>query len=305
MLLLNHTDSCLYAQYYRPANCSKSLIKNTIVNEYLFVIITLYRLYEGEHMDSDCTSNNTEYEIKSSVNGIVKILNNDFKMDLDSLDEEEVEKYGIIIEKLGLKGDDAAQVATYILIQSEQGSSSSDDSNNPVFENGEQYQALKLNKNHVVVFSELTKISIFDVLSFIARYGLFPMFSGNVDKNTFLKNLGKMSIEILSFLSKAIKKLDDQEECVFARIYELHKSGQKVFSAADIVCSSTRLTYDGDTIEHHTCDYQTANCAYRAKDNNECKINDELIKATFRSLADKGIIEVFGKGSEGNWKLVP
>ncbi len=254
-------------------------------------------------MNPEEYSNDTEYEIKSSASGITDILLNHYDVNLQSLSDCE----GLSLPKqLKMKDKDVASVVAYVLINSEQGESDSNDADiYSVCDDYDQYQALKVGKDHVVVFSELKKRSILDAIWFLVKYGLLTKWNPK-DPISNLKTFGPMVMEVIHYLQKAIKKLDISEECVFARIYELHRGGKKIFSASDIQCCSVRESLYGDIYKEQFCDYQTEGCCFRTGENNDkCKIDSETIGAVMKSLSSKGILESIGKGSSERWILVP
>ena len=69
-------------------------------------------------MDSKDFSDKTEYEIKSSVNGITEVLYNHYKLNKKVLLNSDPEKYSVIFDNLGVEDKDLARISTFILINS-------------------------------------------------------------------------------------------------------------------------------------------------------------------------------------------
>ncbi len=252
-------------------------------------------------MDSTDYLNDSEYEIKASFAGISDILYMHYKVSLQSLKSSEK---GSLPKQLKIKDKDIARIASYVLINSEQGDSEQIDID-ALCDELDRYQALKVGKDHVVVFSELKKHFILDSIWFLLKYGLLTKWNPDDLKSSF-KNYGPMVMDVIHYLQKAVKKLDETEECVFARIYELHRSGKRIFSPSDIQCYSIIKTHNGNASDMHVCDYQTENCFFRNGDNKElCDIDDSKIKSVMKSLFDKGILEPLREGSNDKWILVP
>lgn len=246
----------------------------------------------------------TEYEIKSSVDGITEILCSDYGMGLDSLRQTDPAKFDYYSNTLSLKEDDIARVATYVLIQLEQTDSKSlDNELNSISEDKDQYRALPVAKDHVVVFSEYKKVSIMDAIWFLTKFGLLSSWNPD-DPKSNMKLYGQMVIDLIHFIKKAVKKLDDSEECVFARIFEMHRGGKKIFAVPDIHCGSVIPSTSGDAINSFSCESQTSDCCFRDKRNGLCKIEEDKIEKTMESLEKKGILQPLEKGSKGKWTLV-
>lgn len=250
----------------------------------------------------------TEYEIKSSMDGIVDILSDSFGLNQEEICNVYGAQYVDALNNLNIIGTDIARLVAWVLICSEvskQASPSSMDEVGDEFSDEQQKCAsIRVGADYVVVFSELKKITIMEIVVFIANHFVLSRMFSYTTKDEYITELGRIILDLAVHFSKSIKRLSDKEKCVFARLYELHCEGKMLFGVSDFSCCSIRKNYSGDGSDEHVCDYQTESCFFRSTDKKFCEINPSSLEEVFSSLENKGVIKLVSKGVSKKWVLV-
>lgn len=250
---------------------------------------------------------NSALEIDSSIDGISDILSEYFEEDKNKSSETELKKYNSICSTLSLDVHDLALVTTYFLIHSQsEDVETADIDIDFICDSQNKCKALPVGNNYVVVFSEFLKTDILDILSFIMTYCIYSDLRSASSKAAYIKALGLMAIEILRFLKCSIKKLDDSQRCVFARMYELHKMGTKIFRISDIKCGTVYSSSNGNAVNTFLCDYQTTKCCFRGKKDSYyfCEIDESKVKGVIKKLSQNGIVKPLREDSDEEWVWV-
>lgn len=200
---------------------------------------------------------NQEFVIKGNVNGIIKVLKEDFDMSCDE-----------------------AKYFVYIMINQHNEKSVNTISKDELdiwYLSDEDKCTGQIPNTHLSInFTSLEKSLQHTAYTFFVKY----IFSRNID-------LVLIGADLVYIVVNAISYIEDTDYCIFSRIIELCIGNkERIFSINDIQTKNK----DGK------CDYQEDgwNCTYMGQDEN-CTCNEEKIELSFSNLAKKNIIKKVGE----------
>lgn len=199
---------------------------------------------------------NQEFVIKGTVDGMIKILQQDFDM-----------------------ARDEAKFLVYILVNQHNGEAvnavSKDELDVWYLDKEDKYEGLILNTHLAINFSSVKKDLYHTVFTFFAQF----FFNRGID-------LVLIGAELIYIVASAIQKIKDTDYCVYARIIEICMGNkERFFDMSDIVTANK----DGK------CDYQEERkCTYLGQEEN-CTCNKEKVKLAFESLEEQNLIKRVGE----------
>ena len=204
-----------------------------------------------------------EFVIRGTADGILKILEQDFSMPQDE-----------------------ARFLIYALISYAPNQDKIIVNKNELTEwylesSSECYQGEILNTHLVINFTNVKKELYHKVYQFLVQYLLLKKIS-----------IIQIGADMLYIVISAIKKINDTDYCIFARIVELCLENKNtLFKKEDIFTCN----------KYGKCDYQSDKwkCTY-LQNVDECTCNDEKINLAFLSLESQNVI----KKVDNQWVLV-
>ena len=197
-----------------------------------------------------------EYEIKAPIADIIQMFENDF---LDDIDLAGVEGR----KRIELSKEEVAKFFAFSLISFEDNGSGIASNINDLFSvhdkehlQGEKYTALQVfDTVYVVVFSELKKQILLDVLSFITIF-----FPSAITENRI--NYVALSVNVVRILCRCVKKLDTPlKMCIFKTLVESHKESFRAEDIYNLPCFSVRN--DNGIKDYPLCDRLNLECDKR------------------------------------------
>lgn len=203
-----------------------------------------------------------EFVIKGTVDGILKVLKNEFDMPCDE-----------------------AKFLIYVLINRPTGKPISVADKNELdcwyLEDDEEYKGEILNSHFVINFTNAKKELYHLGYQFLVKY----FFSKGID-------LVLIGADLAYIIFSSIKKIEDTNYCIYARIIELHMGNKKIFFGQNDILTANK---DGK------CDYLSDNwkCTY-LQNTDDCTCNKEKIELAFERLEEQKIIKKVGT----RWCLV-
>lgn len=204
-----------------------------------------------------------EFVLKGTVQGMIRILQNDFDM---SYEEAKFLVYIMINRPSGEEANivDKDELDAWYL------SNESD-----------KYKGQILNTHLVINFTTFKKNVCHVTYTFFVKFFL----SKGID-------LVLIGADLVYLVAMSIKRIQDTDYCVYARIVELSIGQQTVFFGIDDIITANK---DGK------CDYQDNNwkCTYFGRDD-ECTCNEQKVRLAFDHLEEQNIIKKVGE----RWKLV-
>lgn len=204
-----------------------------------------------------------EFVIKGTIPDMIKVLQNDFDM---SKKEAKFFVY-VMIEKPGeevANAIDKEELNAWYL----------DDAT-------DRYEGQIFHTQWVINFTNLKQNTCHLAYRFLVNF----FFSKQIDPIT-------IGAELIYLIMQSIKKVEDTDYCVYARIVESCMGNtEKYFSKNDIVTANK----DGK------CDYQEEEkeCPHMSREEN-CTCSREKINLAFENLEQENIIKKVGE----RWKLV-
>lgn len=196
-----------------------------------------------------------EFVIKSTVDGLIKVLEKDFDMSYDE-----------------------AKFFVYIMVNQHSGETvntiSKEELNVWYLSEEDKYEGQIFNTHLVINFTSVVHNLFHTTYLFLVKW----IFSRNID-------LVILGANLVSDIASAITKIKDTDYCVYSRIIELCIGNkERIFDISDIKTKNK----DGK------CDYQEEeNCVYFGS-NEDCTCNEEKILLSLSALEKQGIIRVVG-----------
>ncbi len=200
---------------------------------------------------------NQEFIIKGTIDGMIKILQQDFDMSYDE-----------------------AKFLVYVLVNQHSGEAvnavSKEDLDVWYLNQEDKHEGLIPNTHLAINFTNI-KLGLYQkVYQFFVTF----FFSREID-------LVLIGADLVYVVASAIQKIEDTDYCVYARIIEICMGNKdRFFDMSDIITANK----DGK------CDYQEDKwkCTYLGQEEN-CTCNQEKVKLAFESLTEKNLIKKVGE----------
>ena len=204
-----------------------------------------------------------EYVIKGTIEGMIKILHKDFNM---SFDEAKFFVYIMIDQQSGeaVNAVDKEELDTWYLRAET-----------------DRHKGQILNTHLVINFSMMKKELVHAAYIFLVKF----FFARGID-------IVLIGADLVYTVAVSIKKVKDEDYCVYARIIELCIGNKnRFFNVEDIVTAN----------KEGKCDYQEEDwrCTYLGNDD-DCICTEEKITLAFERLAEQNIITNVGE----RWMLM-
>lgn len=200
---------------------------------------------------------NQEYVIKGTVEGMIKILQNDFDM---SYEEAKFFVYIMINQHSGeaVNAVDQEELDTWYLMTTEN-----------------KYEGQIFNTHLVINFTNIRMSLCRIAYMFFVNF----FFSRGID-------LVLIGAELVYAVVTAIKKIRDTDYCVYARIVELCIGNQDRFFEIDDIVNANR---------EGKCDFQGDDwqCVYLGNDD-DCTCNEQHVRLAFANLTEQNVIREVG-----------
>lgn len=206
---------------------------------------------------------NQEFVIKGTVQGMINILQKDFDM---SYEEAKFFVYIMIDRTSGEVANavDKEELDVWYLT-----------------EETDRYEGQILNTHLVINFTTLKKNLFHSAYIFFVKF----FFSKGID-------LVLLGADLVYFVAASIKKIEDTDYCIYARIVELCVGNKdRFFDVSDIITAN----------KEEKCDYQEEKwkCPY-LEYADACTCNEEKVRLAFVNLTKQNIIKEVGE----RWMLV-
>lgn len=199
-----------------------------------------------------------EYEINGTIPGMIKVLQEDFDVPLD-----EAKFYVYILlsngDKDAVNAIDRDQIINWYMS-----------------ENDEKYECRILDTHLVISFSSVKQNVLHLTYSFLSKF----FFGRDID----LMIIGS---ELIYLIATSIKKIEDTDYCVYARIIENSiGKNDRFFDLTDIY----------SIFQNPKCDFRDEKwtCPYLGRDD-DCTCNKEKVNLAIEALERQGIIKKVGE----------
>lgn len=208
------------------------------------------------YLEGDVNMQDQEYVIKGSVDGMIKILQEDFSMPYDE-----------------------AKFFVYVLVNQYNtetvNSINKDELNLWYLTEEDKYEGEIFNTHLVIKFSVAINKLYHKVFRFLVKW----LFRREID-------LVLIGMDLVDVIASSISKISDPDYCIYARIVELCIGNkEKLFDKGDIKTANR----DGK------CDYQEEDwkCTHLGQEEN-CSCNKEKLELTFLRLEEQNVIRKVG-----------